>query len=49
VPPNNLANIYAKLGEYEKALHLRQESLKLEPDPITYLRLIGTCDGVEPL
>lgn len=42
VPPYQLANIYGVFGEYDKVLHLKQESLKLEPhNPATYLGLIG--------
>ena len=42
VPANNLANVYGVLGEYEKVVHLKQESLKREPsNPVTYMGLIG--------
>ena len=40
-PPNNLANVYEKLGEHEKVLALRQQCLRLNPDaPVGYLGLI---------
>ena len=42
VPANSLANIYGVLGEYDKVVQLKQESLKREPsNPATYMGLIG--------
>jgi tetratricopeptide (TPR) repeat protein len=42
VPATNLANVYGVLGEYEKVVHLKQESRKREPgNPATYIGLIG--------
>jgi tetratricopeptide (TPR) repeat protein len=41
LPAFNLANIYALLGEYEKMLALKQQSLKLDPNnPTSYWGLV---------
>ncbi len=39
IPPGNLGDIYAKLGQYEKALSKNQESMRLEPDVVGYQNL----------
>jgi len=41
VPPGNLGDIYAKLGQYEKALSKNQESQRLELDVVGYSNLAG--------
>jgi eukaryotic-like serine/threonine-protein kinase len=42
IPAGNLGDIYARLGQYEKALSKDQESQLLEPDVIGYSNLAGT-------
>jgi serine/threonine protein kinase len=50
VPPFNLANVYSMLGEHEKILPLKQQSLRLEPnDPMSYLGLIGAYSTLNRL
>ncbi len=40
-PPNNLGNIYSALGDYDKSLAAKQETLKLSPDGLGYSNLIS--------
>ncbi len=43
VPPVNLGNIYAEFGQYEKALNMMQESLRLDSNNVViYGNLAGT-------
>ncbi len=48
-PPNNLGNIYSALGDYDKSLAAKQETLKLSPDGLAYANLIGGYLGVNRL
>src|SRR5436853_1730175 len=41
VPPTNLGDIYAQLGQYEKAVTETQEGLRLEPSIVGYSNLAG--------
>src|SRR2546428_38927 len=41
VPPGNLGDIYANLGQYEKAVTETQEGLRLEPSVVGYYNLAG--------
>jgi tRNA A-37 threonylcarbamoyl transferase component Bud32/tetratricopeptide (TPR) repeat protein len=42
IPPNNLGFIYGSLGEYEKALAARQQTLRLSPDSAAhYVNLVN--------
>jgi serine/threonine protein kinase/tetratricopeptide (TPR) repeat protein len=39
VPPGNLGDIYANLGQYEKAVAETQEAMRLEPSVVDYVNL----------
>jgi serine/threonine protein kinase/Flp pilus assembly protein TadD len=41
VPPNNLANINAQLGQYDKAFAFTEEAQRLAPNAIAYSNLVG--------
>jgi len=41
VPPTNLGDIYAQLGQYEKAVTETQYGLRLEPSIVGYGNLVG--------
>src|SRR2546430_4464339 len=41
VPRNNLGDIYAQLGQYEKSVTETQEGLRLEPSIIGHSNLVG--------
>src|SRR5947209_5751915 len=41
VPPTNLGDIYAQLGQYEKAVTETQDGLRLEPTMVGYGNLAG--------
>ena len=41
VPRNNLGDIYAQLGQYEKSVTETQEGLRLEPSIVGYSNLVG--------
>ncbi|MGH9703113.1 MAG: tetratricopeptide repeat protein, partial [Candidatus Acidiferrales bacterium] len=40
IPRGNLANLYASLGQYEKALERAREALDLSPDAYTYTTIV---------
>jgi tetratricopeptide (TPR) repeat protein/tRNA A-37 threonylcarbamoyl transferase component Bud32 len=37
--PNNLAVVYAQIGEWEKSLEAAQEAFRIDPEPLSYANL----------